>query len=150
MAAPSGTSTAYSRRILFTVRLIAGTMLAGCVSVLTGVVDMKVYQDEVEYARETTDRERFKSHRCNDRLADFLSVIESEDANTWRDFRPSFKSWWTCMRSPVGREPATPYFMLTARDKQYVPLAKRSPEALAALAASGQGQGSDVAGATPH
>ncbi|KAG2486276.1 hypothetical protein HYH03_015100 [Edaphochlamys debaryana] len=115
----------YSRRLIFFNRVVAGTILVGCASVLTGLVDVKIYKNEVEYSKETPDKERFKPHRCNDRLADMLEVIEAEDGNMWRDLRPSFRNWWACMRSAEGAEPAMPYLMLTPRDKQYIDPAKR-------------------------
>ncbi|PNW76598.1 hypothetical protein CHLRE_11g467722v5 [Chlamydomonas reinhardtii] len=121
--------SAYSRRIIRVNRIIAGTIVAGCVAVLTGAVDVKFYQNEVEYAKETPDRDRFKSHRCNDRLADALEVVEAEDGNIWRDLRPAFRNWWACMRSAEGSEPAMPYIMLTPKYKQYIDPVTRSEAA---------------------
>ncbi|GLI68970.1 hypothetical protein VaNZ11_013498 [Volvox africanus] len=115
----------YSRRLIRVCRGIAGVLLVGCVSVMTGLLDVHVYKNEVEYARETMAKDEFKPHRCNDRLADMLEVIEAEDGNIWRDLRPSFRNWWACMHSAEGGEPAMPYLMLTAKDKQYIDPASR-------------------------
>lgn len=115
----------YSRRLIRVCRFIAGTIAVGVAAVATGLVDVKVYSNEVEYAKETPDRDRFKPHRCNDRLADMLQVIEAEDGNIMRDLRPAFRNWMACMRSDEGQEPAMPYFMLTPRDKQYISPAAR-------------------------
>ncbi|GIL72936.1 hypothetical protein Vretimale_4587 [Volvox reticuliferus] len=116
----------HSRRLISICRGIAGVLLVGCVSVMTGIVDVQIYNNEVDYAREAMDKDKFKPHRCNDRLADMLEVIEAEDGNAWRDLRPSFRNWWACMRSAEGAEPAMPYLMLTAKDKQYIDPASRT------------------------
>ncbi|EFJ42160.1 hypothetical protein VOLCADRAFT_107414 [Volvox carteri f. nagariensis] len=115
----------YSRRLIRVCRGIAGVLLVGCVSVMTGLLDVRVYNNEVDYARESMDKEKFKPHRCNDRLADMLEVIEAEDGNMWQDLRPAFRNWWACMRSAEGAEPVMPYLMLTAKDKQYIDPASR-------------------------
>ncbi|KXZ50091.1 hypothetical protein GPECTOR_18g68 [Gonium pectorale] len=121
---------AYTRRLLLVNRTIAGTLLLGVASLLTGLVEVRVYKNEVDYTKDSAkDAEQFKPHRCNDRLADMLDVIESEEGNAWRDLRPTFRNWWACMRSPEGMEPAMPYIMLSPKDKQYIDPAHRHPDA---------------------
>lgn len=119
-------STNYSRRLIRVCRALAGTMLVGCVAVTTGLVEFKVYNNEVDFAKANPYKDTIKPHRCNDRLADMLEVIESEDGSIWRDVRPTFRNWWACMRSAEGAEPAMPYIMLTSKDKQYIDPASRS------------------------
>ncbi|PNH05924.1 hypothetical protein TSOC_006648 [Tetrabaena socialis] len=121
----SASNAAYSRRVIRVCRFIAGTIIVGVAAVATGLVEVRVYNNEVQYAKETPDRERFKSHRCNDRLADMLEVVESEDGSMWNDLRPAFRNWWACMRTDEGKEPSMPYLMLTAKDKQYIDPALR-------------------------
>ncbi|GLC39040.1 hypothetical protein PLESTB_001286700 [Pleodorina starrii] len=121
--------TAYSRRLIRVCRGIAGVLLVGCFTVMTGLVDVQVYKNEVDYAERTMEKDKFKPHRCNDRLADMLEVIEAEDGNIMRDVRPAFRNWWACMRSAEGAEPAMPYLMLTAKDKQYIDPASRATKA---------------------
>lgn len=64
-----------NRRLILACRMIAGTILAGCAAVATGVVSVRQYNNEVEYTKNAAeDAKRFKPHRCNDRLSDLLEV----------------------------------------------------------------------------
>lgn len=63
------------RSLILACRVIAGSILAGVAAVATGLVSVRTYANEVEYTRDAkADAERFKPHRCNDRLSDLLEV----------------------------------------------------------------------------
>ncbi|MEW5306911.1 MAG: hypothetical protein WDW38_005800 [Sanguina aurantia] len=46
--------------------------------------------------------------------------MADDDAHTFRDGRAAFRQYRQCLWSRRGNEPASPYFMLTEREHQFI------------------------------
>lgn len=130
-----GITSGFQDRVLFIAKVVSVFTMTATVSILTGLVEVQTFRNEVEYAKGTQElRAKYKAHRCNDRLEDVVQVLFGEESHTFRDFRPSFRNWWKCVRSETGQEPAMPYVYLLPGDLHYIDPASRRKPGTAAVA----------------